>query len=191
MTRSQPTSFHLRDDFQVELGWRDFVRYRTTTDPGCVTQILAYHRARSAMGPDPLTRLECWQPFLPGYMFYFWWTRAGDRAPSFVASDALFTMTITPLPDEDHIIGLPEDLLDVAHEALTPPGGAAPVPSPLLPRRPEGGPAARDLFPELLVVHRYPVARATLRPCAEILEALRCDPLGWWGRQPRLPGLWG
>lgn len=190
MTQSHQASFYLRDDFHKELGWEDLVRDQAYGKPSCIGQILA-HPARFILGPDPRTRLERWEPFMPGFMFYFWLVRAGDSSPSFVASDALFSMILTPLPDEAHLAGLPGDLLELGHEALTPSGAVTPWPSPLLPRRPEGEPAVGNLFPALLIMHRYPVARATLLPCVETLQALGRDPLAWCARQPRLPGLWG
>lgn len=191
MFHSQPVSFFLRDDFHKEVGWRDFVRDQTSMDdPQCVQQILA-HPVRLALGFDPLSRLQHWEPFLPGCMFYFWLVMAGDLSPSFVASDAIFSMILTPRPADAHLTGLPEELLELAHEAWVAPGAPAPLASPLLPLRPEGGRAAVNLLPEMLVLHRFPVGRATLCPCLKTLQALHRDPLAWFAREPRLPGLWG
>lgn len=187
MTPPQPVIFFLRDDFHQELGWRDYVRDESTLNPELIRRILAA-RERLSLGSDPLTRLQRWEPFLPGFMFYFWVARAGDYTASFVATDAAFTMLLTPLPEDAHLLGLPDELEAQALEAW--PAANRPARSPLMPHWPGAGPAPAPILPELVIVHRYPVSRATLHPAATIFPALVRDPLGWWREQPPLPGLW-
>lgn len=181
-------SFFLRDDYHQECGWESFVREKTTTDPEAIGEILA-HRPRLSLGHDPLTRLQSWVPLLSGFMFYFWYVQTGECTPSFVATDGAFSLIMAPLPEEAHLLGLPEDLEEIAREAW--PACHRPSGSPLRPHWPGKQPAPAIILPEWIVVHRYPVSRATLHPAAATLRALAQDPLSWFREQPPLPGLHG
>lgn len=184
---ARPVSFPLRDDFHQELGWRDFVRDQATLNPAAIRAILAQRR-RLLLGHDPLTCLQRWEPWLPGFMFYWWFARVGDTTASFAASDGAFTMLLTPLPDDTHLLGLPAELEWLALEAW--PERERPDRSPLMPAWPGAGPAPATILPDWLVVHRYPLSRATLHPAEETLWALATDPAGWCRAQPPLPGLY-
>lgn len=184
-----PFRFHLRGDFHQEVGWRNFVRSQATTNPEVIRSLLA-KRPRLDLGADPLTLLERWEPHTMGCMFYFWMIRKGQVAPSFVATDSIFTMYFDPLPRDEHLVGLPSDLLELAHEALIG-GGASVTPSPVLPILVDGKPARADVFPDQMVIHRYAEEVAYLRPCVPTLRALAADPAGWTLRETGREGFQG
>lgn len=175
--------FHLRDDFHQEIGWRDFVRDTASLDPKAIRAILE-KRNRYDFGHDPRTLVERWQPYTLNYMFYFWMIRAGQTVPSFVATDGVFSMIIDPLPRNEHLLGLPADLLELVHDALTRVGTSA-DPSPVLPIEPEARPAQVNVLPDELVVHRYTESIAYLRPCVSTLQSLEVDPMRWAQKEQR------
>lgn len=177
-----PFRFHLRGDYHLEVGWRDFVREQATSNPALIREILN-HRVKLDLGPDPLSFFERWEPYTMGFMFYFWMIRKGQTAPTFVATDGLMTMFIEPLPANAHLAGLPSDLLELAHDAIGNAGGSI-NPSPLVPMAPENRPARADVFPEQMVVHRYSEEAAYLRPCLATLRAIEADPIAWSNQEP-------
>lgn len=190
MTPLHFPSFQLRDDFHQEVGWQDLARDLSFANPATIRCLLA-HRDRIPLGRDPVTALQRWEPVIPGFMFYAWMWFPGDRSPSFVMTDSWITFCFRPLPQDEHLMGLPDDLFALSQEVLTLDGGHEPKPSPLWPLRPKGTAGAPPSLPELMVVHRYPISRATLRPCADTLQALSTDPQGWLQQEPRLPTLRG
>lgn len=175
--------FHLRDDFHQEIGWRDFVRDQASCNPLVIRSILE-KRARYDFGHDPRTLFERWEPYTLSYMFYFWMIRSGQTAPSFVATDGVFSMIIDPLPRNEHLLGLPADLMELVHEALTRVGTSS-DPSPVLPLQPAVCPALVNVLPGELVVHRYADSIAYLRPCVATLQALNVDPIRWTEEEQR------
>lgn len=177
-----PYRFPLRDDFHQEIGWRDFVREAATRDPTAIRAILS-KRARYDFGPDPLTLLERWEPFTMGCMFYYLMICPGETAPSFVATDGVLSMILDPLPRNEHLLGLPADLIDLVGEAITLTGGSA-NPSPIMPLQIENRAARTTVLPDMMVVHRYADGFAYLRPCAPTLKALASDPIAWTNREP-------
>lgn len=177
-----PFRFHLRDDFHHEIGWRDFVRDQASRNPQAIRSILE-KRGRYDFGPDPLTLVERWEPFTMGCMFYFFMIRPGQTAPSFVATDGVFSMIVDPLPRNEHLLGLPADLIELANEAVTTGGGDA-SPSPIMPLQVENRPARATVLPDQMVIHRYADSFAYLRPCAATLKALSADPIAWTNREP-------
>ena len=177
-----PFRFPLRGDFHQEIGWRDYIRDQASRNPQFIRVILE-KRARYDFGPDPLSLMERWEPYTMGCMFYFWMIRKGQTAPSFVASDGVFSMIIDPLPRGEHLAGLPSDLLDLVNEAVAQAGGSI-NPSPVMPMQVEDRPARADVLPDQLVVHRYGEETAYLRPCLATLRALDADPIAWSNKEP-------
>lgn len=169
--------FHLRDDYHQEIGWRDFVRDQASQNPLVIRSILE-KRARYDFGHDPRTLFERWEPYTLSYMFYFWMIRPGQTAPSFVATDGVFSMIIDPLPRNEHLLGLPADLQALVQEALTRVGTSS-DPCPVLPLQAVASPERVNVLPVELVVHRYADSIAYLRPCGATLQALADDPIRW------------
>lgn len=183
MNTLYPCRFPLRSDFHQEVGWQAYVRDQTTSNPQVIRSIME-KRIQFVFGPDPLSLLERWEPFTMGCMFYFWMVRRGQAAASFVATDSLFTMYFNPLPRNQHLVGLPEELLELAHEAVAA-GGDSTDPSPLMPAQQDDGPAQADILPGQIVVHQYHDGIAYLRPCLPALKALAIDANAWLTWEPK------
>ncbi len=183
MLQTPTFRFSLRDDFHQECGWQRYVSDQASRNPQVIRVILE-KRTRYDFGPDPRTLIERWEPFTMGCMFYFFMIRPGQTAPSFVATDAVFSMIVDPLPRNEHLLGLPADLLELVNESITRGGGSA-KPSPIMPVQVENLPAQTMILPDLMVVHRYGDGVAYLRPCAATLKALDADPIAWTNREPR------
>lgn len=119
------------------------------------------------------------------YMFYFWMFSMGQTSPSFVATDGVFSMCLAPLPRNEHLAGLPEDLLELVREAVTA-GGSESSPSPVMPVLIGHRVAMANVLPEQMVIHRYDDEVAFLRPCLSTLHALDADPIAWANRESKI-----